>query len=504
MRNTDEMDDDTYVPEEDEEEALEQPVREMPVRVPKRVRQTQPTSLVNKVRRVQPTSPLHQKKDPLPLEEMPIVKMRIAEIAAHMRGCIMEQDAAMDELASQLLLCRSKHRSHTQKNIAVVHATGGTGVGKTTAIERARPLFLMERGQYYERQFVRVLLSAMGDDTHLTHFTGAGKGYAGYGEDTLVTDLVRAQQRVDPDMANPLIVVLFDELDKTKAEVMNYLNPLTQDGELRGTSGEHFVLDPDTLLFLYFTSNFAEDVIDMDDLDTTYQQTELKMQLHGLQPCDIRRLGQFVLFPPFTLPQIRRIVPHGFEQRCVASHCFSQTYGTPRNATPQAVDLLLERVIASYDPRFGVARPRQAYDGEFTHFLMRALCVFENDLPIEEEGPLHPYYTYRTLAPEEITLAMGQSASNASRIKAQLRMGGSSIAAIQMASDRIPGLVAYHVLSSTSRSTPAVRSQPLLTQETRCMDCAKQRPMNAFLSQKKVGSDVVTLRHKRCVVCRML
>jgi ATP-dependent Clp protease ATP-binding subunit ClpB len=100
---------------------------------------------------------------------------------------------------------------------------GPTGVGKTE-LARALAEFLFDD----EHSMIRIDMSEYQEKHTVSRLIGAPPGYIGYDEAGQLTEAVRRR---------PYAVVLFDEVEKAHAEVLNVLLQLLDDGRLTDSKG---------------------------------------------------------------------------------------------------------------------------------------------------------------------------------------------------------------------------------------------------------------------------
>src|SRR3989442_10827102 len=100
---------------------------------------------------------------------------------------------------------------------------GPTGVGKTE-LARALAEFLFDD----EQAMIRIDMSEYQEKHTVSRMIGAPPGYVGYEEAGQLTEAVRRR---------PYAVVLFDEIEKAHAEVLNVLLQLLDDGRLTDAKG---------------------------------------------------------------------------------------------------------------------------------------------------------------------------------------------------------------------------------------------------------------------------
>ena len=100
---------------------------------------------------------------------------------------------------------------------------GPTGVGKTE-LARALAEFLFDD----EQAMIRIDMSEYQEKHTVSRMIGAPPGYVGYDEAGQLTEAVRRR---------PYAVVLFDEIEKAHADVLNVLLQLLDDGRLTDGKG---------------------------------------------------------------------------------------------------------------------------------------------------------------------------------------------------------------------------------------------------------------------------
>src|SRR5207249_3535544 len=132
-------------------------------------------------------------------------KTALKSMAPELKRVVFGQDAAIESLASAILLSRSGLGNPT-KPIGSFLFSGPTGVGKTElAKQLARimgvPLIRFDMSEYMEKHTVSRLI-------------GAPPGYVGFDQGGLLTDAIRKQ---------PHAVLLLDEVEKANAEVFDIL-----------------------------------------------------------------------------------------------------------------------------------------------------------------------------------------------------------------------------------------------------------------------------------------
>ena len=169
---------------------------------------------------------------------------------------------------------------------------GPTGVGKT---ELARTLtnFLFDD----ERAMIRFDMSEFMERHSVARLIGAPPGYQGAEEGGQLTEKVRRK---------PYSVVLFDEIEKAHADVLNVLLQVLDEGRLTDSKG-HLVQFNNTVIIM--TSNVGADVLLANNkIDKASLRKEVMDRLlHFLRPELINRIDEIVMFNPLDEDGIRGI-----------------------------------------------------------------------------------------------------------------------------------------------------------------------------------------------------
>ena len=180
---------------------------------------------------------------------------------------------------------------------------GPTGVGKTE-LARALAEFLFDD----EHAMVRIDMSEYQEKHTVSRMIGAPPGYVGYEEAGQLTEAVRRR---------PYSVVLFDEVEKAHAEVLNVLLQLLDDGRL--TDGKGRTVDFKNVVVI-MTSNIGSQFIAEHSGDLTEgirrQVTEALRQ--HFRPEFLNRIDEVIFFHGLALEHMKSIVDiqiHGLLKR---------------------------------------------------------------------------------------------------------------------------------------------------------------------------------------------
>jgi ATP-dependent Clp protease ATP-binding subunit ClpB len=170
---------------------------------------------------------------------------------------------------------------------------GPTGVGKT---ELARTLtnFLFDD----EKAMVRFDMSEFMERHSVARLIGAPPGYQGSEEGGQLTENIRRK---------PYAVVLFDEIEKAHADVLNVLLQVLDEGRLTDSQG-HLVEFSNTVIIM--TSNVGADILLQEELTVDKDSLKnliLKRLFAYLRPELINRIDEIVIFNAIDRDGIKEI-----------------------------------------------------------------------------------------------------------------------------------------------------------------------------------------------------
>ena len=154
------------------------------------------------------------------LEEGEIQKLVRMEERLHLR--VVGQDQSIAAVANAIRRARAGLQDPNRPLGSFIFL-GPTGVGKTE-LARALAEFLFDD----EHAMIRIDMSEYQEKHTVSRLIGAPPGYVGYEEAGQLTEAVRRR---------PYAVVLFDEIEKAHAEVLNVLLQLLDDGRLTDAKG---------------------------------------------------------------------------------------------------------------------------------------------------------------------------------------------------------------------------------------------------------------------------
>jgi ATP-dependent Clp protease ATP-binding subunit ClpB len=218
--------------------------------------------------------------------------MRLSD-TLHQR--VIGQDAAVDCVSDAILRSRAGIQN-PNRPIGSFLFLGPTGVGKTE-LAKALAQALFDD----ERNMVRIDMSEYMEKYSVSRLIGAPPGYVGYDEGGQLTEAVRRK---------PYAVILFDEVEKAHADVLNILLQVLDDGRI--TDGQGRTVDFKNSIII-MTSNLGSDLI-LEGITPEGGITEgvrekiLQLLRSTFRPEFLNRLDEAVLFSPLTKAELDGIL----------------------------------------------------------------------------------------------------------------------------------------------------------------------------------------------------
>lgn len=193
---------------------------------------------------------------------------------------VLAQEEAVSAVSSAIRRARVGLKE-AKRPIGSFLFLGPTGVGKT---ELARTLtnFLFDD----ERAMVRFDMSEFMERHSVARLIGAPPGYHGSDEGGQLTECIRRK---------PYSVVLFDEIEKAHADVLNILLQVLDEGRLTDSKG-HLVNFNNTVVIM--TSNVGSEIL-LDKEKRSKEEVKnliLDQLLDHLRPEFINRIDEIVIF----------------------------------------------------------------------------------------------------------------------------------------------------------------------------------------------------------------
>jgi ATP-dependent Clp protease ATP-binding subunit ClpB len=228
------------------------------------------------------------------LMEGEIQKLLHMEERLHQR--VVGQDQAIEVVANAIRRARAGLQDPNRPLGSFVFL-GPTGVGKTE-LARALAEFLFDD----EQAMIRIDMSEYQEKHTVSRLIGAPPGYVGYEEAGQLTEAVRRR---------PYSVVLFDEIEKAHAEVLNVLLQLLDDGRL--TDGKGRTVDFKNSVVI-MTSNLGSHYIaermrrDATELDEGTRRLVMDALREHFRPEFLNRVDEIIVFHPLGREHIRQII----------------------------------------------------------------------------------------------------------------------------------------------------------------------------------------------------
>jgi ATP-dependent Clp protease ATP-binding subunit ClpB len=224
------------------------------------------------------------------LMEGEIQKLIHMEERLHQR--VVGQDEAIRAVSNAMRRARAGLQD-PNRPLGSFQFLGPTGVGKTE-LARALAEFLFDD----EHALVRIDMSEYQEKHTVSRMIGAPPGYIGYDEAGQLTEAVRRR---------PYSVVLFDEVEKAHAEVLNVLLQLLDDGRL--TDGKGRTVDfKNTVVIM--TSNIGSQFIAEHAGDLTEgvrRQVTDALRAH-FRPELLNRIDEIIFFHALGLEHMKQII----------------------------------------------------------------------------------------------------------------------------------------------------------------------------------------------------
>src|SRR5207249_4978987 len=275
------------------------------------------------------------------LMEGEVQKLIHMEERLHKR--VIGQDDAINAVANAIRRARAGLQDPNRPLGSFIFL-GPTGVGKTE-LARALAEFMFDD----EQAMIRIDMSEYQEKHTVSRMIGAPPGYVGYEEAGQLTEAVRRR---------PYSVVLFDEIEKAHAEVLNVLLQLLDDGRL--TDGKGRTVDfKNTVVIM--TSNVGSPFIAEAALKSAALQSERVELDEGIRrevmdalrehfrPEFLNRVDEIIIFQPLTRAQMRQIID--IQLRGLLKRLEDRKIRI--EVSDKAKDLIIEE---GYDPTYG-ARP---------------------------------------------------------------------------------------------------------------------------------------------------
>jgi ATP-dependent Clp protease ATP-binding subunit ClpB len=263
---------------------------------------------------------------------------KLIHMEARLHERVVGQDEAIRAVANAIRRARAGLQDPNRPLGSFIFL-GPTGVGKTE-LARALAEFLFDD----EHAMIRIDMSEYQEKHTVSRMIGAPPGYVGYDEAGQLTEAVRRR---------PYAVVLFDEIEKAHAEVLNVLLQLLDDGRL--TDGKGRTVDFKNVVVI-MTSNLGSHFIaeaqqgsGREELPEGVRRQVTEALRQHFRPEFINRVDEIIFFHSLGLEHLKQIVNiqiHGLLKRLEERKIHVELTDTARAFL----------VAEGFDPMFG-ARP---------------------------------------------------------------------------------------------------------------------------------------------------
>jgi len=217
-------------------------------------------------------------------------RARLASMEEALHARLIDQDEAVRAVAEAVRHSRAG-LSDPRRPIGTFLFLGPTGVGKT---ELAKTLAAFLFGS--DTALLRIDMSEYMERHAVARLIGSPPGYIGYEEGGQLTEAVRRR---------PYQVVLFDEIEKAHAQVMNLLLQLLDEGRL--TDGHGRTIDfRHTILIM--TSNAGGEHFQTDASEEAIHERVREELRKAFRPEFLNRIDETIIFHPLSEGAIERIV----------------------------------------------------------------------------------------------------------------------------------------------------------------------------------------------------
>ncbi len=266
------------------------------------------------------------------LVEGEIQKLLRMEDGLHER--VIGQDEAIQAVSNAMRRARAGLQDPNRPLGSFIFL-GPTGVGKTE-LARALAEFLFDD----EHAMIRIDMSEYQEKHTVSRLIGAPPGYIGYDEAGQLTEAVRRR---------PYSVVLFDEVEKAHAEVLNVMLQLLDDGRLTDSKGRTVDFKNTVVIMTSnIGSHFIAETASRATTDGVRRQVIEAVRQH-FRPEFLNRVDEIIVFHTLTRDDMRRIIDiqlGGLMKRLADRKITVEL-------TDRAKDFLVQE---GYDPTYG-ARP---------------------------------------------------------------------------------------------------------------------------------------------------
>jgi ATP-dependent Clp protease ATP-binding subunit ClpA len=215
---------------------------------------------------------------------------RYAHMVEHLHKRIIGQDEAVLAVSRAVKTARVGLKD-PRRPIGSFFFLGPTGVGKTE-LAKALAEFLFGN----EEAIVALDMSEYQQEHTVNRLIGAPPGYVGYESGGQLTDAVREK---------PYTVVLFDEVEKAHARVLDILLQVMEEGRLTDGQGRTTSFSESVIIM---TSNLGSRFLGDPVLTDMAREQVMQEVKSTFRPEFLNRLDEIIIFHPLSEEQLRQIL----------------------------------------------------------------------------------------------------------------------------------------------------------------------------------------------------
>jgi ATP-dependent Clp protease ATP-binding subunit ClpB len=226
------------------------------------------------------------------LMEGEVQKLLRMETRLHDR--VIGQDEAIQAVANAIRRARAGLQDPNRPLGSFIFL-GPTGVGKTE-LARALAEFLFDD----EHAMIRIDMSEYQEKHTVSRLIGAPPGYVGYDEAGQLTEAVRRR---------PYSVVLFDEIEKAHAEVLNVMLQLLDDGRLTDSKGRTVDFKNTVVIMTSnIGSHFIAEVAHSGQLTEGVKRQVIEALRQHFRPEFLNRVDEIIVFHALSREHMKEII----------------------------------------------------------------------------------------------------------------------------------------------------------------------------------------------------
>jgi len=227
----------------------------------------------------------------VPIEEMLREERdKLISMEEHISHFVVGQERAIQSVSNSIRRSRSGV-SDPSKPTGSFMFLGQTGVGKT---ELAKSLAKFLFGE--DKALTRIDMSEYMEKHSISRLIGAPPGYVGYDQGGSLTEIIKRR---------PYQVILFDEIEKAHAEVMNLLLQVLDEGRLTDNRGK--LIDfKNTIIIL--TSNLGyQHFDDISEISQIREKVYVELK-NKFRPEFLNRIDDIIIFETLSNESLKEIV----------------------------------------------------------------------------------------------------------------------------------------------------------------------------------------------------